>query len=324
MLKQHIVLVVLCFCTSIFGQNNTREDYIREYYQIAIREMQSYGIPASITMAQGILESNNGNGYLAAEANNHFGIKCHEWTGPSVNKDDDEKNECFRKYFAAEDSYKDHSIFLTTRSRYAFLFDLKPNDYKGWAKGLKKAGYATDPKYPEKLIRIIEANELYLLDQYALAKNKKNVVLPIMIPQGDKKIISASSIDTSKIIKKPKANKIHTSDNGLHYVVNNGELSLEEIAKRHHLHQWEVYKFNDIDRHEGKLDFGQRIYLERKRSKVKDGKMTHTVLPGESMYEISQLYGLKIKSLYKMNQMQSGTQAQAGDVIKLNKKAILD
>lgn len=324
MLKQHIILVLLSLCFSFFGQNNTREDYIREYYKIAIREMQSYGIPASITMAQGILESNNGNGYLATNANNHFGIKCHDWTGPSVNKDDDEENECFRKYFESEDSYKDHSLFLTTRSRYEFLFDLKPNDYKGWAKGLKKAGYATDPKYPEKLISIIEANELYLLDQYALANNPEKIILPVMITQGDEHIITSETQDSNVVIKKPIADKIHTSDNGLHYITYDGNTSYEDIAKRHRLHLWEIHKFNDIDKHDGQVELGQRIYIERKRSKIKKGSLTHTVLPGETMHEISQLYGIKLKSLYKINGMHKGTQAQSGDVIKLNKKAILD
>ncbi len=152
--------------------------YIERYAPIAQKEMQASGIPASITMAQGILESGMGYGRLAVEGNNHFGIKCHaEWEGQRIYHDDDEKGECFRVYKAAENSFKDHSEFLITRSRYAFLFELKATDYKAWAKGLKKAGYATDPQYPDKLISLIERFDLDQLDvdykSKALTQNKK-------------------------------------------------------------------------------------------------------------------------------------------------------
>ena len=144
----------------------TVEEYISLYKDLAIKEMKTYRIPASVTLAQGILESENGNSPLALEANNHFGIKCHkEWTGKTYIYDDDIKDECFRKYIKVEDSYRDHSEFLTTRDRYKSLFDLDITDYKGWAYGLKEAGYATNPRYPEILIRIIEENGLMELDQ---------------------------------------------------------------------------------------------------------------------------------------------------------------
>jgi flagellum-specific peptidoglycan hydrolase FlgJ len=149
------VLLVL----NLWGQNKrkiTRSEYIETYKGLAMTEMRRTGIPASITLAQGILESGNGNSTLAVKANNHFGIKCHDWNGPSIKQDDDRKNECFRKYRNPEKSYKDHSDFLTGRSRYAFLFDLKPDDYKAWARGLKKAGYATSSSYASALIKIIE------------------------------------------------------------------------------------------------------------------------------------------------------------------------
>lgn len=318
----YITLLLLSLSLSLTAQKNTRQDYIRKYYKIAISEMQSYGIPASITMAQGILESNNGNGYLATEANNHFGIKCHDWTGPSVHKDDDAKDECFRKYFETEDSYKDHSLFLTTRSRYAFLFDLKEDDYKGWAKGLKKAGYATDPHYPAKLIKIIEDNELFLLDEFALSSNPEKVNLPVMIPQNDNTIIEAAPV-VDKTVVKPIIDKIHTSPNGLHYLVIQNEITYKAIAENHHLHLWEVYKFNDLEKEAKAPELGQRIYLQRKRSKVKKGALTHTVIPGETMYEIAQKYGIRLKSLYKINNMNNGTQVQVGEAIKLNKKALI-
>ena len=148
--------------------------YIDTYSDIAKEEMLQYGIPASITLAQGILESGAGRGELTQKANNHFGIKCHtNWTGDKVYHDDDEKGECFRKYKDAKYSFRDHSLFLTQRSRYQELFKLKKDDYKAWAKGLKKAGYATDPKYPDKLIGIIEKNKLYLFDEEVMGGKAK-------------------------------------------------------------------------------------------------------------------------------------------------------
>ncbi|KJD32611.1 N-acetylmuramidase [Tamlana nanhaiensis] len=147
------------------------EEYIDLYKEVAQQEMQLYGIPASITLAQGILESASGYGRLSVEANNHFGIKCHEWTGARIYHDDDELQECFRKYKDAKYSFRDHSLFLKERKRYAGLFDLKKEDYKGWAKGLRAAGYATDRKYPDKLISLIERYQLHEFDKKVLGKN---------------------------------------------------------------------------------------------------------------------------------------------------------
>ena len=152
--------------------SNTSE-YIEYFKDIAMQEMIDYGIPASITLAQGILESGSGKGRLAIEANNHFGIKCHKWDGDKIFHDDDKKNECFRKYKNPQTSFRDHSVFLTTRSRYEFLFDFKIDDYVSWSEGLKKAGYATDPNYPQKLINIIERYKLYEYDKIVVNKNRK-------------------------------------------------------------------------------------------------------------------------------------------------------
>ena len=157
------------------------EDYVKFYSNIAMDEMIQFGIPASITLAQGILESGAGKGRLAVQANNHFGIKCHDWNGKKIYHDDDEEQECFRKYDNPEYSYRDHSLFLTNRDRYSFLFDLKKDDYKQWAKGLKKAGYATDPKYPQKLIDLIQRYQLYKYDNIVLKKKNK----PYKVKKGD-------------------------------------------------------------------------------------------------------------------------------------------
>ncbi|QDO92727.1 LysM peptidoglycan-binding domain-containing protein [Formosa sediminum] len=153
-------------------------DYVKVYSSVAIEEMKLYHIPASITLAQGILESASGKGRLAIEANNHFGIKCHDWTGATVHHDDDADQECFRKYKDAKYSYRDHSLFLTERKRYSALFDLDIDDYKGWAKGLKAAGYATDRKYPDKLIALIERYELYNYDNQVTGKSTQSKYKP--------------------------------------------------------------------------------------------------------------------------------------------------
>ena len=154
------------------------EQYIDDYKAVAQQEMNLYGIPASITLAQGILESGSGNGRLSVEANNHFGIKCHDWTGARIYHDDDEKQECFRKYKDAKYSFRDHSLFLTERKRYSKLFDLKKEDYKGWAKGLRAAGYATDKQYPQKLISLIERYKLDDLDKEVLGDSYTKFELP--------------------------------------------------------------------------------------------------------------------------------------------------
>jgi flagellum-specific peptidoglycan hydrolase FlgJ len=157
---------------------NSTEIYIQSYSAIAMEEMRKYKIPASITLAQGILESGSGKGRLSVEANNHFGIKCHGWQGKKIYHDDDRSQECFRKYDQAQTSFEDHSTFLTSRSRYSKLFSLKSDDYKGWAKGLRAAGYATDRKYPEKLISLIERYQLHTYDDMVLANTTATKDLP--------------------------------------------------------------------------------------------------------------------------------------------------
>ena len=170
------LIIISFFCTNLlFAKDMSRVEYISKYKDLAVAEMNQYGIPASITLAQGLLESGNGNSELARKARNHFGIKCHNsWEGNKVYYDDDEAQECFRKYDNPEYSYRDHSLFLSNRGRYSFLFDLKKDDYKQWARGLKKAGYATDPKYPQKLIDLVERYELYKYDNIVLKKKNKS------------------------------------------------------------------------------------------------------------------------------------------------------
>lgn len=276
----------------------TRKEYIETYKEEAIREMLRVGIPASITLAQGILESADGNSPLARYANNHFGIKCHTgWTGERFIMDDDEKNECFRRYYSVYDSYRDHSEFLTGRSRYASLFELSGTDYKGWAKGLKKAGYATNPQYANLLIKIIEDNELYKYDEV-----KK-------VPKLDPEPAQVAIAD--KLEEYDRA--IRLQNNIKYTVVKSGD-SFFKIAKELDMGLWQLYKYNDM--HKGQqLDPGQVLYLQPKR-----GKGTadfHTVKKGDSMWMISQMYGIRLKKLYKRNNMEFGSEPQAGEKLYL-------
>ena len=194
---------------------NSTEDYIAFFKAVAIHEMKLYGIPASITLAQGILESGSGKGRLAREANNHFGIKCHDWKGPRIYHDDDRAQECFRKYNDPNQSYRDHSLFLAKRKRYANLFKYKPTNYKAWAKGLKKAGYATDPKYPKKLISLIERYKLYRYDIFDKKAKNKNVQQQIterhIVQKGDT-LYSISKRYNTTVERLKSANKLNSNE----------------------------------------------------------------------------------------------------------------
>ena len=281
----------------------TRSEYIEKYKEEAIFSMNKYGIPASIKLAQAMLESDNGNSTLAKKANNHFGIKCHKgWTGPSVTMDDDEKNECFRKYRTELDSYNDHSEFLKGRDRYAFLFELDRTDYKAWAHGLKKAGYATNPKYPQLLIKIIEDNNLHELDKpggklFAAKPKTKN-----------RNYSGEVSIDNADQIMKI---------NNVKYIVAKGGDTYKSIAERNEMMPWQILKYNDLEKF-SKISEGQIIYLQPKRSK--GTKDYHVVQAGERMEDISQLYAIKLKKLYKKNNMKPGTQPVPGQKLSLKKR----
>ncbi len=277
----------------------TAEEYIATYKDLAISEMKRTGIPASITLAQGLLESGIGNSALAKQSNNHFGIKCKkDWTGRTVNYDDDAPQECFRAYDKPEDSYIDHSDFLVNGKRYASLFELEPTDYKGWAYGLKQAGYATNPKYPELLISSIEKHLLYQYD----VGNKR------VVPQNDDVPVFAENTKTESSIKEY---------NGIPaYVVKPGD-TYQSIANDRKMMRWEISKYNDLDSKD-KLEPGTIIYLKPKRRKGK--QEFHIVQEGESMYYISQLHGIKLKHLYKKNRMESEQQALAGEKLYLRKK----
>jgi LysM repeat protein len=287
----------------------TRGEYIQEYKDIAVQEMAEFGIPASITLAQGVLESGNVNRRLATEANNHFGIKCHKgWEGPSIKMDDDAKDECFRKYDHAIESYKDHSFFLSQRGRYAFLFDLEITDYKGWARGLKQAGYATNPKYADLLIKIIEENDLHKYDLYGgdyVAVNK----YPDEIPKGKNREYEAFGVGSNE-------RKIFLNNDRKFIYARKGD-DFYKIADDFNIYNYQLWKYNDLNK-EDHLQEGQMIYLEKKKNKGETD--FHTVKAGETMYSISQDYGIKLKQLYKKNRMKKGSKPRTGQVLWLTNK----
>ncbi len=276
-------------------KNKLYLEYIDKYKDEAVNQQKRYKIPASITLAQGLLESGAGRSELARKSNNHFGIKCHSvWRGDKVYHDDDAKGECFRKYDDPMESYEDHSLFLTTRSRYAPLFDLRITDYRGWAVGLKKCGYATDKAYASKLIDIIETYELYKYDTVKegrkKGKGKKQEVLP------------------------------HTPylSSGLLYVEAREGETLLDIAKEFGIKVKRLAAYNEIPRDYPLYD-GMVIYLQEKNKYAAPGFSEHTVAAGESMYSISQRYGMKLSSLYKLNKKAYDYVPSEGDVLKVNK-----
>lgn len=276
-------------------KNKLYLEYIDKYKDEAVNQQKRYKIPASITLAQGLLESGAGRSELARKSNNHFGIKCHSvWRGDKVYHDDDAKGECFRKYDDPMESYEDHSLFLTTRSRYAPLFDLRITDYRGWAVGLKKCGYATDKAYASKLIDIIETYELYKYDTVKegrkKGKGKKQEVLP------------------------------HTPylSSGLLYVEAREGETLLDIAKEFGIIVKRLAAYNEIPRDYPLYD-GMVIYLQEKNKYAAPGFSEHTVAAGESMYSISQRYGMKLSSLYKLNKKAYDYVPSEGDVLKVNK-----
>lgn len=313
MTKYILAVLALFIITSGFAQQKqtTREEYIKKYFQLAISEMERSGIPASITLAQGCWESLNGNSRLATEGNNHFGIKCKsDWKGKKIYHDDDAKQECFRKYSHAEASYIDHSNFLMGSSRYGFLFQLDAKDYVGWARGLKQAGYATDPTYAERLIKIIEDYKLYVYDEYG--DNRQIAAIPRAT--GDIKPSASSSV-----LGKPTVNRKIEFRNGLKsYVVSEGE-NYESITKKLKLKEWQLAEYNDFARGR-KLQANEIIYVEPKHKKANRSRKIYVAEDGDTMHFISQKYGLKLKPLLRRNRMKEGDEPASGEDVYLRHK----
>lgn len=302
-----VLMAVLVMPAVAQRQNQTYLNYINQYKDMAIKEMEKYHIPASITLAQGLLESGAGRSELATKGNNHFGIKCGGgWSGKRMYKDDDSKDDCFRVYGNAKDSYEDHSRFLL-KNRYKRLFNLKLTDYKGWAKGLKECGYATSPTYATRLIEIIETYQLYQYDK------------------GGKKGRSDGYADD--IYEVSTTPNLVAESNGQHtYRVNNGLVCVEalpgdtwqSLRKSLHKSRRKLLKYNEAVATDP-ITPGSYVYLHKKKKKAerKYRKYWHKVQPGESMYSISQRYGIRVKYLYKMNYKSFAYSPQPGDLLKV-------
>ena len=289
-LKLFLILIICCLTLQAQTRNKQYEDYIKKYRELAVEEMKKYHIPASITLAQGLLESGAGQSALARKSNNHFGIKCgSDWYGKTVSHDDDARGECFRAYKHPKDSYEDHSKFLAGRPRYASLFKLNITDYKGWARGLKKAGYATNPRYADQLIGVIELYELYKYDD-------KNYL---------------------KWIKKnPNPHQTYIANDLLYIVVRAGD-SWKSISQEFDISQKKLRKYNDLYKGYA-LQVGDILYLEKKNKKADKEHIVHVLRAGESMYSISQKYGIRLKNLYKLNKMDEDDPApKIGAILRL-------
>lgn len=341
MRRFHLLFILLCNVAVLVAQPNQKRDsgrmtpemYIEMFKEAAITDMLKTGVPASITLAQGMYESDYGNSPLAKGANNHFGIKCHkDWTGNTFHQDDDAPNECFRKYESVQESYDDHSNFLRSRDRYRFLFDLEITDYKGWSHGLKKAGYATNPAYAGKLIDIIERFRLYEYDNQG---QKMPVAGPIAtapstngnaVPKKEESLPEKKS--TRPVSSRPRtilaqSNEVPSNAagtiNGIPYVkVAKGD-TWTKLARENNIELWQVLEFNDAQKNDV-LKEGEHIFIRPKKNKAEP--FTHTVAEGETMRDIAQQYGVRLARLYKMNEMNFGENPIPGKQIYL-KRAML-
>jgi cytidylate kinase len=292
-----IILLCLLLPTVLSAQRRTAAylEYIDKYKDIAVEQMKEHRIPASITLAQGLLESGAGRSTLARKSNNHFGIKCGGgWTGSSVRHTDDAPNECFRAYRHARESYEDHSRFLVGGRRYASLFELEITDYRAWARGLKRAGYATDPSYANRLIQIIEDYELYKYDARALSKRAQRK-LADTYPTGAHEIFIA---------------------NGLAYVVARSGDTFRALGKELDISWRKLVKYNDLHK-EYTLTDGDIIYLRKKKKKADKPHTVYVVREGDSMHSISQRYGIRLKNLYKMNRKDGEYIPEVGDRLRV-------
>ncbi len=329
-----LILALSVMAVAVAQSRQTRAEYVDKYKEIAIKHMERYGIPASITMAQGILESDSGNSNLAKKSNNHFGIKCKSgWTGRSVRHDDDAPQECFRAYDDVEESYRDHAEFLDTGQRYDTLFLHSHTDYKRWARGLKAAGYATAPHYADMLIKIIEEEKLFLLDyeggaqmyaqrdRYTIdnfdgtpASRVNDASESVVAQMGDGEVIDPDNHRVT--INAHKGYNVYRV-NDIFYVEAKEDDSIENIASKFDIWRYNLRRFNDLERG-APLVKGEVIYIEEKRSSWRGDNATHTTSEGETISSLSQLYGVKQKALRRLNDLKrTEHQLEKGRVIKL-------
>lgn len=342
-LKYFIALLLIINSITLFSQSKQKNkdvlDYIDQYKDAAMTEMVKYKIPASITLAQGILESGSGKSKLARQGNNHFGIKCHsDWTGKSMRMDDDAPNECFRVYKDAAESYRDHSKFLKNSQRYASLFELKITDYKGWAKGLKKAGYATLPTYANVLISYIETYDLTQYDQMVVkGKFKPKKKKTEAKPAEETKPAKESKPEKPKTDKPAKKNAKGcevpvladcpvvemTADHhyirenfGVKFIITKSGDNVKSLAKMLKMSKHQLVKYNDISA-DATFSDGEVLYIGPKRRRAAAGYNKHVIQSGETMRQVSRLYAVKLQRLYTMNGLDENSVLQIGQEIKL-------
>lgn len=287
-----ILTVALCLACAQLRASDPYTEYIETYSGMAVEQQQAYGIPASITLAQGLLESAAGRSTLATRGNNHFGIKCHsDWTGDTLLRSDDAPDECFRAYRDASESYHDHSRFLL-RKRYAPLFELDPADYRGWASTLRKCGYATDPNYASRLITIIERYALYLFDSDAgrLAEENTDYIR--------ERLFSAHPVRKTR---------------GLHYVISAPGDTYASISKEFNVDKKKLLEYNDR-RRDGRIKDWEEVYLEPKLDAAPENVRNATIGEGESMHSVSQRYGMKLSVIKSLN---PGAKDRPGTTLRL-------
>lgn len=343
-------LVLLCASSLTAQERTTREEYVVKWRHLAIDNMEVYGIPASITMAQALLESNAGNSTLSRNSNNHFGIKCKStWTGDRVYHDDDEKGECFRAYPTIADSYTDHAEFLNANKRYDSLFAYDSDDYRSWAKGLKAAGYATAPDYAERLIKLIEEERLYLLDQKDGAKlYDEFIASKLGIVPTPAEPATATTPDNKAQVEDTKLRDHELYDrqsgtayadsgidpnnfrvtinahhgynvyltNGANYIIAKAGDSYESLGKLFEISASTLRRYNDVS-NGAQLAEGDIVYIERKASRWKGEHYAHTAKRGETMHHLSQTYGIRLDQLSKLNRIRTSDPLADGQIIKL-------
>ena len=290
LLKRCLLLLALVCGVASYAQtqNSDYVKYVETYKDLAVEQMRRYHIPASITLAQALLESGAGKSELARRSNNHFGIKCHNWDGQRTYHDDDANDECFRVYKSVRDSYEDHSVFLATKERYASLFKYDQTDYVSWARGLKRAGYATSPTYADRLIEIIETYGLSRYDN-----------------------------DKGEVVVRSTGAHVPMLANDLVYIVARQGDTMQAISEEFGIPRRKLIQYNDQYRNYVP-NKGDIIYLHRKYRRAKKPNKQHVVGDGESMHMISQMYSVRLNRLYKMNDVSPLTYApMVGDIIRL-------
>lgn len=336
-MKRIFLLIIVLLCTVAATSETPQKKYIEKYSELAVEEMYRSGVPASITLAQGLLESGSGLSELAVKSNNHFGIKCHNsWKGSKVYHDDDAKGECFRKYDTPEESFRDHSDFLRYRDRYKFLFDLEITDYKSWAHGLKKAGYATDPKYPAKLIRLIEDYSLYEYDREkpavrSTSKSKTSlkhrrrdksregneIVTEPVIPESPSTIEQVHRLtDSQRNVFRFSLSREMYSQNGVAFIYASQGDTYRNIAKANNLFLKELLMFNDLTQEEHLVP-GTVVYLQKKKNMAPVGLDRHVVEESQTLRDIAQRFAIKLDKLCQLNGITEDHVLREGDILYL-------